>query len=60
MIRLLILRKPKDRCVYRVEFYPIDRLAGHIIKTEEDLRIAEALLRIRGQRSEIRGRRAPQ
>ena len=32
----------------RVGFYPIDRLAGHIIKTEEDLRIAEALLRIRG------------
>lgn len=27
----------------RVEFFPISRLAGHIIKTEEDLRIAEAL-----------------
>jgi CMP-N-acetylneuraminic acid synthetase len=38
----------------RVGFYPIDRLAGHIIKTEEDLLIAEALLRIRGQRSEIK------
>jgi len=25
-------------------FYPIDRLAGHIIKREEDLRIAEAIL----------------
>ncbi len=29
----------------RVGFYPINRLAGHIIKTEEDLRIAEALLK---------------
>jgi len=28
----------------RVGFYPIDRLGGHIIKTEEDLQIAEALL----------------
>lgn len=28
----------------RVGFYPINRAAGHIIKTEEDLRIAEALL----------------
>lgn len=28
----------------RVGYYPIDRPAGHIIKTEEDLRIAEALL----------------
>jgi CMP-N-acetylneuraminic acid synthetase len=28
----------------RVGFYVLDRLAGHIIKTEEDLRIAEALL----------------
>ena len=26
-----------------VDFYPISREAGHIIKTEEDLRIAEAL-----------------
>jgi CMP-N-acetylneuraminic acid synthetase len=28
----------------KVGFYPISRLAGHIIKTEEDLKIAEALL----------------
>jgi CMP-N-acetylneuraminic acid synthetase len=31
----------------KVGFYPIDRLAGHIIKTEEDLKIAEALLKLR-------------
>ncbi|MBN1932353.1 MAG: hypothetical protein JW786_12185 [Desulfobacterales bacterium] len=30
-----------------VGFFPIDRAAGHIIKTEEDLKIAEALLRLR-------------
>ncbi len=29
-----------------VGFFPISRLAGHIIKTEDDLRIAEALLRV--------------
>jgi len=29
----------------KVGFFPVDRMAGHIIKTEEDLRIAEALLR---------------
>jgi len=28
----------------RIGFHVVDRLAGHIIKTEEDLRIAEALL----------------
>ena len=28
----------------RVGFHPIDRSAGHIIKTEEDLQIAEAML----------------
>lgn len=28
-----------------VGYYPIERMAGHIIKTEEDLRIAEALLK---------------
>jgi len=28
----------------KVGFYPIGRMAGHIIKTEEDLQIAEALL----------------
>ncbi len=28
----------------RVGFFPLGRLAGHIIKTEDDLRIAEALL----------------
>lgn len=28
----------------KIGFYPLDRMAGHIIKTEEDLRIAEALL----------------
>ena len=39
----------------RVGFYPIDRVAGHVIKTEEDLLIAEALLRIRGQSSEAGG-----
>lgn len=32
----------------RVDFYVLDRLAGHIIKTEEDLQIAEALLSLRG------------
>ena len=31
----------------RVGFYPIDRFAGHIIKTKEDLMIAEALLNVR-------------
>jgi len=31
----------------KVGYYPIDRMAGHIIKTEEDLRIAEALLKVR-------------
>lgn len=31
----------------RVGFFALDRLAGHIIKTEEDLRIAEALLPLR-------------
>lgn len=31
-----------------VGFYAIDRLGGHIIKTEEDLQIAEALLPLRG------------
>lgn len=28
----------------KVGFYPVSQLAGHIIKTEDDLRIAEALL----------------
>jgi CMP-N-acetylneuraminic acid synthetase len=28
----------------KVEFYPVSSLASHVIKTEEDLRIAEALL----------------
>jgi len=32
-----------------VDFYPLDRLAGHIIKTEEDLQIAEALLKLRSE-----------
>jgi hypothetical protein len=27
-----------------VGFFPISRLAGHIIKTEDDFRLAEALL----------------
>ncbi|MCA9450874.1 MAG: cytidyltransferase, partial [Candidatus Omnitrophica bacterium] len=27
-----------------IGFYPVDRLAGHIIKTEEDLQIADALI----------------
>ena len=31
----------------RVGFFPVDRLAGHIIKSEEDLQIAEALLPLR-------------
>jgi len=31
----------------KVGFFPVDRLAGHIIKTEEDLQIAEALLPLR-------------
>ena len=30
-----------------VGFFPLDRLAGHIIKTEEDLKIAEALFSLR-------------
>ena len=34
----------------RVGFYAIDRAAGHIIKTEEDLRFAEALLAAREER----------
>ena len=33
----------------RVGFFVLDRLAGHIIKTEEDLRIAEALLPLRDE-----------
>lgn len=33
-----------------VGFYPIDRLGGHIIKTEEDMQIAEALLPLLGGR----------
>lgn len=28
----------------KVEFYPVSSLASHVIKTEEDLRVAEALL----------------
>jgi len=34
----------------KIGFYPVDRLAGHIVKTEEDLRIAEALLQFAGER----------
>ena len=34
----------------KVEIYPIDRMAAHIIKCEEDLRIAEALLKISADR----------
>ena len=41
----------------RVGFYPIDCLAWHIIKTEEDLRIAEVLLGDRGRKAEGRGQR---
>jgi CMP-N-acetylneuraminic acid synthetase len=37
----------------RVGFFPIDRAAGHIIKTEEDLRMAEALLML--QEPRVRG-----
>lgn len=36
----------------RVGFYPIDRFAGHIVKTEEDLRTAEALLKVREKSDE--------
>jgi len=36
----------------RVGFYPIDRFAGHIIKTEEDLKTAEALLKAREKSDE--------
>lgn len=32
----------------KVGFFPIDRMGGHIIKTEEDLKIAEEFLRLRG------------
>jgi CMP-N-acetylneuraminic acid synthetase len=28
----------------KVGYYPVDRVAGHVIKTEDDLRLAEALL----------------
>ena len=28
----------------RVGYFPVNRFAGHVIKTEEDLQIAEALL----------------
>lgn len=31
----------------KIGFYPLDRLAGHIIKTQEDLDIAEALFDLR-------------
>jgi len=31
----------------KIGFFPVDRMAGHIIKTEEDLEIAEALLPLR-------------
>jgi len=40
----------------RVGYYPIDRLAGHIIKTEEDLLIAEALLAIRQKEGDEQAR----
>lgn len=30
----------------KVGYYPLDRAAGHVIKTEADLRLAEALLKI--------------
>ncbi|HQM22933.1 MAG TPA: cytidyltransferase [Kiritimatiellia bacterium] len=30
--------------VGRIGFFPVNRLAGHVIKTEDDLRMAEALL----------------
>lgn len=33
----------------KIGFFSIDRMAGHIIKTEEDLMIAEALTKIRGR-----------
>jgi hypothetical protein len=28
----------------KVGYYPVDRVAGHVVKTEDDLRLAEALL----------------
>jgi hypothetical protein len=31
-------------CAGRVGFYPVSTLAGHVIKTERDPQIAEALL----------------
>ncbi len=34
----------------KIGFFQVDRLAGHIIKTEEDLQIAEALLSFTGDR----------
>jgi hypothetical protein len=40
----------KNKCATysgKVGFYPIDRLAGHIIKREEDLMIAQALYPLR-------------
>lgn len=33
----------------RIGFFPVDRLGGIIIKTEDDLRMAEALLPLRGE-----------
>lgn len=33
----------------KVGFFPIDRMAGHIVKTEEDLRIAEVFLKVMGE-----------
>ena len=33
----------------KVGFFPVDRMAGHIIKTEEDLRIAEVFLKVIGK-----------
>jgi hypothetical protein len=31
----------------KVGFFPIDSMAGHVIKTEQDLKIAEALFSLR-------------
>jgi CMP-N-acetylneuraminic acid synthetase len=39
----------------KVGYYPVDRLAGHIIKTEEDIQIAEALLKVRNNNEEGSG-----
>jgi len=37
----------------KVDFYPFSRVAEHIIKTQKDLDIAEALLGLRGRKGRM-------